>query len=181
MTIGWKILAAILLVVALVGGYKALEHHIYESGRHDQKQEDDLAFAKASQAAQAQLDAANDKIRNLSRQMTRQLDQIAEIDEKEKEDAKAHEDALRAQLRNGDVRLRLAVGRCEAGHDSANPGAGTAGGTESQASAELLPATADRLFELAFDADREVRRTNECVDRYNAVKAAIDAQQGISP
>jgi hypothetical protein len=169
MNLGWKILIAIALAAGI---WLAGDKHGFEQAT----KEDALKLAAANEKAHDELEAANVKIRGLSLQMAHQLDRIADAGEKEKEDAKAHEDDLRAQLRSGALRLRLAVANCESAKAGNGNGAGSSRGIENQASAELLPATADDLASLVFDADAEVRRTNECIDRYETVKKSVNAQ-----
>lgn len=175
MTIGWKILAGLLLVAALFAGEQAYEHHIYQQGVDVTNAKRDKREADANLAAANELTAANEKIRALGLQLVRQLDKIAQLEESEKQNAKVHEDTLRADVRSGAIRLRMPVQNCKVGKAGPDNGAGTAGGIDNQASAELLPATADALVSIAFDANAEVRRTNQCIDRYEAVRKAVNS------
>ncbi|WP_083788767.1 lysis system i-spanin subunit Rz [Paraburkholderia atlantica] len=67
-------------------------------------------------------------------------------------------DALRADVRAGDVRLRIATASCTASAGSGGaPGAGTtAGGTDGAGTAELDGSAADALLGITSDGDRAI-------------------------
>lgn len=78
-------------------------------------------------------------------------------------------DHLRADLRAARVRLSVPVARCTTG-SSAGSDPATAGGSGSEARAELMPQTAADLVGIAADGDAAVRQLNRCIDVYNAVR-----------
>jgi len=171
-----KIVAVLALVAALIGGYFAWHHNIFEQGVTQEKDRRDKIDAENTIKAQATLAAANEKVRVTQASLTDTLAQI-DVKNKELENAKSQVAALRADVRSGAVRMSIpiATGSCRAAGSPDSAAAASGTGTETRA--ELLPTTADDLIELVTDADSEVRRTNECIDRYGAVKAASDALQ----
>jgi len=171
-----RLIAIGLAIVAFVGGCVAYHHHVYQSGYDAAEAIYQKLELEANLKAKQELADANAQIRSLSLKLTSQLDQIAELKQKEQQDAKAHETALRAALRTGAVRLSIPIAACESGQAGPDQRTGVASGAESQARAELLPAIADDLASLAFDADAEVRRTNECIDRYESVRRILNGE-----
>ena len=117
----------------------------------------------------AQLTSENEVISKSLRGEITTLELKAKL---EKDHAKSQIDALRNDVRNGDVRLSVAVSSCRSTPFSS--GTTITGGTASQAYAELLPKTADDLIGIAADANDEVRRTNLCIDTYNSVMTKIN-------
>jgi len=169
-----KGLAGLALTIALVAGYSAWHHHVFQQGVTQEKDRRDKIDLEATAAAQANLAAANERVRVAQASVA---DTLAQIDAKNKElkNATKNLDALRADLRSGAQRLSIPVTSCSSGAARPSDGSGVASGTGTEARAELLPETAGRLADIAADADEEVRRTNECIDRYSAMKAASDA------
>lgn len=101
-----------------------------------------------------------------NRAMLRGFENAAESNRKEKERAKVETDKLRADLRNGIVRLSVPVSTCKK-----PDGTGTG---DQQARADILPESADRIGALGIGSDDTVRDLNACIDKYNALKAAIE-------
>ncbi|MGF6806300.1 hypothetical protein OKW30_001426 [Paraburkholderia sp. Clong3] len=69
-------------------------------------------------------------------------------------------DALRADVRAGDVRLRVATASCiaPAGGGGMPGGGAAAGGTDGTGTAELDGSTADALLGITGDGDRSIRK-----------------------
>lgn len=140
-----KAVALVAIVLGLFGaGAKVGAGHI--QAKWDQE--------KAEQA---------DATLQLERETRRAVDAITINSKKEKENAKATIDSLRADVRRGAERLSVAVASCQAG----DTGTG-----HSEARAELLPEAADRIVGIIGEADDAVRDLNECIDKYNAVRLA---------
>jgi hypothetical protein len=163
MTIGWKILAGLLLLAALVAGEQAYEHHIYQQGVDAtnakwEKREADIA-------AQVLEDTLT-----RDRETRRAVDSITANSQQEKARAQTTIDHLRADVRSGVVRLSIPVNPGSCG-SPASPGAGSA-----EARANIVPAVADDLVGIVADGDAAVRDLNECVDKYNAVKRSSEGE-----
>ncbi len=78
---------------------------------------------------------------------------------------------LKRSIADGTYRMSVAVRSCE---DRVSSGdSGIAAGTESKKYAELLPETTYDIIRIAQDANEEVRRTNECIDRFNASRESL--------
>ncbi|WP_143037166.1 lysis system i-spanin subunit Rz [Paraburkholderia tuberum] len=75
-------------------------------------------------------------------------------------------DTLRADVRAGDVRLRVATASCTASAGGGGmPGAGAAaGGTDGTGTAELDGPTADALLGITSDGDRAIRKLTAMQD-----------------
>jgi hypothetical protein len=101
-----------------------------------------------------------------NRAMLRGFENAAESSRKEKERAKVKTDRLRADLRSGAVRLSVPVASCK---QSDGSGAG-----DTEARAEILPGSADRIGAIGIGSDDTVRDLNACIDKYNALKQAIE-------
>lgn len=92
---------------------------------------------------------------------------------KEKENADKVIENLQRSVANGSYRLSVAVSSCKARSTDGN--SGTADKSTNQEYAELLPETTYDIINIAKDADNEVRRTNQCIDKYNAVRDEVKA------
>lgn len=88
--------------------------------------------------------------------------------EKEAENAKKTINQLRADVRNSNRRLSVAVRSCS---QSSHPGTGAG-----QARAELDPATAERIIAITEDGDIAIRKLNQCIDQYNLVRNKINVK-----
>lgn len=86
--------------------------------------------------------------------------------EEEAENAKKTIDQLRADVRNSNRRLSVAVRSCS---QSNHPGTGSG-----QARAELDPAAAERIIAITEDGDAAIRKLNRCIDQYNLVRDKIN-------
>lgn len=168
-----KGLAGLALAIALVAGYFAWEGRVFQRGVTQEKDRRDKIDRETTIASQAKLAEANEKVRVAQQSL---VDALSQIDAKNMElkNARKNLDELRADLRSGAQRLSIAVASCSGGAARSNDGAGTPSGTGAEARAELLPETAASLIDIVRDANEEVRRTNECIDRYEAIRAAIN-------
>ena len=116
-------------------------------------------------AARIELANATERVRETERLLSQNLPTINDARTKEQENAKNAIDSLRADVRTGSVAARTR-NPAASGADSAN------GNPEDRA--ELLPATADAILDIAVDADSAVRDLNACIDRYDARRRAIN-------
>jgi hypothetical protein len=141
-----------LAIVAVVIGLLWTGHHFGAQGVKADWEKERRAQAEATGAT--------------NRAMLRGFETAAESSRKEKERAKIETDRLRADLRSGAERLSVPVRSCEQSN-----GTGTG---DQQARAELMPETAGRVGDVGVESDDAVRDLNACIDKYNAVKAAIE-------
>ncbi|MCA8351859.1 lysis system i-spanin subunit Rz [Burkholderia cepacia] len=143
-------------VVVLAG---AALHYRAESGYA-------CADAAAARAAhdrdmRAVAELAEQHGRELMAERERSSAVVAEIEskyQKGESDAKQAIDALRADVRAGDVRLRVAVANCSAGSDGMQGVGAAAGGSDGAGTAELDGTAADAFLDIAGDGDRAARK-----------------------
>jgi hypothetical protein len=98
---------------------------------------------------------------SMNRAILRTFENAGEQSRREKERAKAENDTLRRAVRDGALRLSVPAASCVAEHS---------GTGDQQARAELVPAVAGSLVDIAVDGDDAVRDLNECIDKYEAVR-----------
>lgn len=124
--------------------------------------------------AQAQATEASERARLAERRLSAALDKAATDTLKENAHAQAvHQDFSR-RLVAGTVRVFVPA-NCP---DPAASPAGSASGPELAAGrAELSPAFAQALDDLATDADAAVRERNQCIVAYAAAQAAVNQSQ----
>ena len=133
---------------SLIGGYI--------KGKHEANIANQLEIAKA-----------NDKSRESERMASQALQNINAQYFESKTNAQSQINALRADVRNG--AMRLSVRSVQAAIDPA-----TSGGTIKEARAELLPQDADDLIGIAGECDANVRQLNSVIDAFNSVKKIIN-------
>ncbi|MFJ3046979.1 lysis system i-spanin subunit Rz [Herbaspirillum chlorophenolicum] len=94
---------------------------------------------------------------------------------KERDAAKNEKDAFIAGVRSGAIRLSVpVVGPVPAGAVGADSAA--AGGAGKEARAELAPAAAEFLDDIAGEGDDGIRQANAIIDAYEAVRKALNVQ-----
>lgn len=164
-----KGIAALLLVAALFW----LHHHIDKGGYDRAKLECQAANDKATIAASQNLAEANEEVRVKQAALN---DTLSKIDAKNLELKNANKklDSLGRDLRNGTERLSIAVANCSSDSSGQDVDTAVASRTSAKTRAELLSSTLESLGAIADDADEEVRRTNELIDRYNAIFNSIN-------
>lgn len=143
-----KVLGAVIVVLGLL----LIGHHIGAQGVQAAWDKDRLAQEAATVAT--------------NRAMLRGFENAAESNRKEKENAKAENDKLRAAVATGARRLSVRITSCEQPN-------GTGTGNQ-QARAELVPQVAERIIGVGIDGDDAVRDLNACIDKYQALKNAIE-------
>ena len=165
----WMILVAI--SIALLGMLGAQTLNLLEA-------EKSLANEQAAHETTKRLDAealtrSIADARDREHEMQASLEQIQATARKEKEIAKAREDALVESVRSGERRLSIAaVCPSPAAPGLRAPAAGGSG--PSQARAELAPAAGLALIGIARDGDEAIRERNACVAAYEAVRAKLN-------
>lgn len=134
---------------------------------------------QSHQIAQLAADLLEEKQRADTLQI--QLYELEATRQSENDHAQAEHDDLRLRLRTGAVRLSVpTVAACPAqlGAGDVPQGAAPAG-QPAQARAELDPATADRVLTITRDGDSAIRDLNACIDRYDTVRAALNAARDV--
>jgi|GEM_PF-5563708 len=175
MTLGWKIIAGLLLLAGLIAGEKIWEHRIYQRGwdARDEKAQVDEAQIRDDAEKKHAADAASALKRE--RDLRANFDaQMTERDQREKQ----YEDriaALQADARASRLKLSIATPRsslpgCLQGTDST-----IASGTGGEARADLMPEAAAAAIGIAADSARDVRDYNRIVDLYNAARETCNA------
>ncbi|MBC3830947.1 hypothetical protein H8K33_05465 [Undibacterium amnicola] len=149
--------------VAVVLGYFAGEYHAGKAFEFEKIKLNNAATEKYNK-----LVADTNKAQSDSKERIKELETDAERVEL---NAKINIANMRSDVRNRVVRVFVPVSSC-----SANPISGdfTLVPDNGQARAELLPETVLDLIDIAADANKEVRRTNLCIDQYNEVKSMLD-------
>lgn len=92
-------------------------------------------------------------------------------------DEKVQRDRFMAGVRSGAIRLSIPVIAASAAACGAHAGGdpAAAGGDRHEARAELAPAAAETLAAIVDDGDDAIRQLNACIDRYNTVRARLNA------
>ena len=181
MSILWMVRLAALAALALALTW--LHHHIYKNGWDDREliattyEAKVKALSDAADAlAAANLKDADAKIDSLQITLATSLSQISADHKKEIDHANSKIATLNRDVADGKLRLSIATSFSSCNPAQESKGAGIATGDSNQGRAELLPETAESLISIAAGGDAAVRRANACVDAYNSVKVAIDAQ-----
>ena len=167
----WAIKAIELLVLlaALAGALAYAHHHVYQQGVDDNEamhvRQNNAALAEATaKAAADQRDLSN-------KFLLAQRDRF-----KEKQDAQATIDSLRARVQSGAVVLHLRPGSalCSIAAPT-SPGTGPGPGGE-VGPGGLVPSAADAIVSIAAGIKSGVRRENDLIDQFNYCRAAANAQ-----
>lgn len=125
-----------------------------------------VATARADQAAKVLTAerAARDGIQAVSDKLT-----------KERDSAKNEKDAFIAGVRSGAIRLSIpVVVPVSAGANGPNSTAASGAGDEARA--ELAPAAAEFLDDIAAEGDDAIRAANALIDAYNAAREKLNVQ-----
>ncbi|MGF6444412.1 lysis system i-spanin subunit Rz [Paraburkholderia youngii] len=157
----WKALLAALVIGGCLTG--AVQQ--WRLGAQLAESETTLAEAKRQHEAELRAisDAATDAAVAAAAMTAQSASTVAEIEakyRKENNDAQQTIDSLRADVRDGAVRLRVATARCIApagGGDRGDVGT-AAGGSDGAGTAELDGATAADLLTITADGDRAIRK-----------------------
>lgn len=164
----YRILAAALFAVALVGGGYVLGY------RHES------AAWKAADALHAKQDAAKlladtQAARVKEQALQAKIDAATAQRFKEQSDHDKDLAAVRASARAGTERLRCPIAALPANPTPANPG--TPSRPEPEAgSGAIVPATADDLFGIAGSIVEIVRQRNALIDAYSAARATCNGE-----
>lgn len=148
------------LCLGLIGGYLW--------GGHRQEQIDEGKAAKIDEQNALALAGATDRYREAERAGRAVFDSLTAAKQKEKENADKQLEALRADVRSGTVRLSIAVDAASAAQAAAAAAAGNR-----EARADLLPAAAGRVLDLAGEGGDILRDLNACVDKYHEAERIL--------
>jgi ABC-type transporter Mla subunit MlaD len=168
MTLEVKLIGFLLFVIALGAGGWYLHHEGYEEAVTEYA----AKIAQADLAAKTKLDAVNATVAKNQSDLTTALQAITDKS-KELQDEKAKSADLDAKYRAG--LKRMSVGTYHpTGPAQQNSSAAAPAGTGQDGSVYILPATATAIFDIAGGYSEEVRLKNDCIDRYNAVREAVN-------
>jgi hypothetical protein len=163
------IIAIALLVTGGLATYWVPEHY-REQGRAEAKAECDRQKLLDDAAAKEELVKANEKVQESQNKLA-EVFQTKELQDNLKE--RSYEktiESLRRDLRSSVYRLSIPTSY----KTQFSATTSTVSGSSNQERAELLPETAISLIDIAAGANREVRRTNSCIDYYNAVRQELE-------
>lgn len=171
-----KLVAGLLLVLALIGGGAWYYHHVYHSGELAQKVRDDTAAKIESDRADAARAALNQRIAAVQADLAKSRERVAEL-QKDFDNEKAVSDARQRDLLAGRERMRVLVRAARpAGADGPAQG-GSAAGVDSggEVVVDIDPAVASNLERFRSERNRAAVALDACIVDYDALKAAVDA------
>lgn len=117
---------------------------------------------------------ATERARQTERSLRADLEQLQVDAAKEKESAKAREDALVESVRSGERRLRIAAVCPGAGSAGLRPPVAGSSGAGLQV-AELDGPTSERILGITIDGDSYIRERNACVAAYEALRKRLNS------
>ncbi|WP_143135176.1 lysis system i-spanin subunit Rz [Burkholderia ubonensis] len=124
-----------------------------------------LALSDARREHAVDMRAVAEVAERHSRELMAERERLASTivglqDKFRKEEANANQaiNTLRADVRAGDVRLRVAVAQCTAGASGVSEAGAAAGGVDGVGVVQLDRSVADALLNIAGDGDRAVRK-----------------------
>jgi hypothetical protein len=163
------VFAVILLAAAVMAGWTA------QGWRKDRIiKELQATAAKADLTAAQTLQQETQKARNKEAALQQQHQARETQLTQEKHHAQTERDRYLAGLRSGAIRVSVPVipGSCAAA--GPDPAAVTA--SRHEARAELDPAAAQFLDDIAGEGDDAIRQLNACIDHYNAARETFNVQ-----
>lgn len=131
-------------------------------------------LAAYKETAARELREANDRNRELERQHAEEVTAIKERLARENATERERDQRTVDDLRAGNRRLRLQVASCDSARSG--EGAGTPGGSDGAARAELAPEAAAALWGIASDGDRAIRDLTALQDWAEVVIKACGVQ-----
>ncbi|NDP60088.1 MAG: hypothetical protein GZ090_12120 [Oxalobacteraceae bacterium] len=135
----------------------------------------ELRQVTATVQADKQLSSAMEKVRDIERGRSSDLQAIAVKHKQEMDDAKTKMDALRADVRSGAVRLSIATKSAGDRAASGNPAA--AAGASAETRSELSGPAAEFLIGLADECDANAIQLNAVIDAYAAIRKPSPSEQ----
>ena len=163
------IVAIILLVVGGLAAYLVPEHY-REQGRVEAKVEYDKQKLIDDAAAKEELVKANEKVQESENKLAEGFQTKSVQDNLKERNYEKTIESLRRDLRSSVYRLSIPTNY----KTQFSATTSIVRGTSNQERAELLPETSVALIDIAAGANREVRRTNACIDYYNAARQALE-------
>ena len=167
-----KLIALLVLVLALIGGGWYLHHEGYEEAKTEFSQ--DLAIANSK--AQAQLTVLNNQVKLDQGSLDASQKKIVELSERS-DNEKQNFDTLRDQYATATKRLSVLAYRKSSSTESTNNPATAARTAEVTESVELMPSFSIAAIDVARGYSENLRLKNECIDLYNAAREAVNNQQ----
>lgn len=166
-----KLTAIGIVVVGLFFGIVQMNHSAYKRGYNAAETEYKAKIAKANEIAAETLKTKNDEIAKSQKAIN---DFNLEMIKKrlELENANREKDRIASEYRAGIKRLSIPA-LCKS--DSTKQGeSARPAELSNQGRCELMPETAGALFDIARGHREDVRKLNECIDRYNQIKTATN-------
>lgn len=150
------VLTIVFIVGMVIGGY-------YTAQKWQSKE---LA---ADKAAEKRLADETQKVLDTERKMQADKANLIKKHETEAKNAKLENDRLRAAINSGTLRLSVPTRALCTTTSTTDTGIKLA-----EARAELDPAFAQSLLDIATDGDNAIRELNLCIDQYNAAQLAVN-------
>lgn len=168
----WMALAAVIAVLCVLLGVQTVRLSAAKA---------DVAAEQASHSETKRLHAealaeAISQARQTENDLRSDLERVQAEAVKERESAKAREDALVESVRSGERRLRIAA-VCSGGSQTGNDPAVAGGGGAGVQVAELDGQASERILSVTIDGDRYIRERNACVAAYEALRKRINGDQ----
>ena len=166
-----KELIAAAIFAAVVIGAIALHHSIYQEGFNaskaisDKEKSDITAKALSTQLAYEAVARAKEQA------LAAQLSDLSTKHEESEAHANTVINGLRADVRAGAIKLSVPT-RCASPATSAHTDTAVASKSSDEGRSELMPETAETILSIAGGIAASVRKSNELIDAYNAVRVA---------
>jgi len=166
---GWLRAGAVLAAVGV--GWTA-------QGWRLQRELADLRSAEA-RSRQAAAEARSEQIRRVlasERAARDAIDNLTRDLAQEKERLQHEQDTYRAGLRSGAIRMSVPIAPAAVRPGAERAATCPAAGAGEQARADLAPAAAEFLDELAGEGDDAIRQLNAVIDAYQAARESLHVQ-----
>ncbi len=166
-----KLTAIGIVIVGVFFGIVQMNHSAYKRGYSDAETKYKQQIAKANEEAAELLEFANAEIKKTQESL---IDYDRKLIEQrlELENANREKSRIAAEYRAGIKRMSIAA-LCKSDPTGQGESARPAE-LSNQGRCELLPETAGTLLDIARGHREDVQKLNECLDRYNSVKDALN-------
>ncbi len=163
------------LLAAIIGGLGALHHSIYKSGYDAAVVAAKAENQKAETAARNEFDAATATALTTERSLRKRIDDLSADRLKKENEYENAIATLQSRVRDGSIKLRIAVAKSAVPECASPTDTSTASGASAEALADVMPETAARILRIAGDAAKDVRDYNRVVDIYNNAREICNA------
>jgi len=163
------IIAIVLLVTGGLATYWVPEHY-RNQGEAKAKIKYDHQKLLDDAAAKEELVKANEKVQESQNKLAEVFQTKSVQDNLKERSYEKTIESLRRDLRSSTYRLSIPTNY----KTQFSATTSTVSGSSNQERTELLPETSISLIDIAAGANREVRRTNACIDYYNAARQALE-------